>query len=110
MKSHPSSLIFPRILWLAAIAFACGNALQAQTPVVDVSTTSPTAMPRKMTGYNNEDFRTAYDIVTTDCATHIGQLNLGFWRWYAGTVEGVRNWQRGNYDDEKCVQYIATDF
>lgn len=78
-----------------------------QTATVNLSTSSPETLKRGLTGFNNGDYRTAYDLSVDDYIDQIDALNIGWWRWYSGTVTNAFNWQRGTFDSEKKAQVVS---
>lgn len=96
-------LLFPSLI---VLTFMC-PALRSQTATINISTSSPETMKRGLTGFNNGDYRTAYDLSVDDYIDHIDDLNIGWWRWYSGTVTNAFNWQRGTFDSEKKAQVVS---
>lgn len=108
--NHPIAGVPPVRRRLAPPALALALLLcplaYGQTATINVSTTSPQTLKRKLTSFNNGDYRTAYDISVTDYVNQLDGLKLGWFRWFSGTVTNAFNWERGAFDDEKRAQLI----
>jgi hypothetical protein len=76
--------------------------VRAQSTVtINFSTSSPTAVKDKITGYNDETFRTDHNMNVAAFRTFALDLNYGWARWFAGTINSSFDWQTASLDYDR---------